>query len=172
MSHKSDMTEDVILDYADYDCCEDVMSSEYDTYECCEETFLAYYGDEEIGCYEEVPYSHGAYTFEDAMYETVDSICMWTANLINLCLFIVVIYCAFKVVKKVYTVFKSKVSLIEDSNKRIAQLEEMLKEQAKNQEQCNISNTEIVNNTCTNKQEETNNNITPIDDTKETEKEE
>ena len=158
MNYKNDISEDVILDYADYDCCE--------------EAFLSYYGDEEIGCHAEVPYSHGAYTYDEAMYETVESMCMWTASLIKLCLFIVIIGFAFKLGKKVYTVFKSKVSLIEDSNKRIAQLEEMLKEQAKNQEQCNISNTEIVNNTCTNEQEETNNNITPIDDSKETEKEE
>lgn len=157
MSYKSDMSEDVILNYADYDCCE--------------ETFLAYYGDEEIGCYEEVPYSHGAYTYDEAMFRTINAMGKWTLTLINICLFIVIIGFAFKLGKKVYTTFKRKSSVIEDSIKRIDKLEEMLKEQAKNQEQCNISNTEIVNNTCMNEQAETNNNITPIDDSKETETE-
>lgn len=157
MSCKNDVFEDVILDYADYDCCE--------------EAFLSYYGDDEIGCHEEVPYSHGAYTYDEAMYRTINAMGKWTLTVIYICLFIVIICFAFKLGKKVYTTFKRKSSVIEDSIKRIDKLEEMLKEQAKNQEQCNISNTEIVNNTCMNEQAETNNNITPIDDSKETETE-
>ena len=103
---------------------------------------------------QQAPLDHGAFAFENPFISNVGLIYGFMLFLLKLCLILGLAYLVYTILSAIYNEYKRKTFLIEDTNRRIILLEEIIKEQHQNQNTNEISNDEIIQESYIDEKEE------------------
>lgn len=103
---------------------------------------------------QQAPLDHGAFVFENPFISNVGLIYGFMLFLLKLCLILGLAYLVYTILSAIYNEYKRKTFLIEDTNRRIILLEEIIKKQHQNQNTNEISNDEIIQESYIDEKEE------------------